>query len=397
MRLTPALLTLTTLALLAGCSDDTVPFTFLGSDVGVRDTGGTNPGLDSGAEDDVVTEDTGTVDPDTPVVEDTGTEPDPPPTGDYDRVGFTAAQVRVTSDGANITFQGQTEDASSILSVASYADWAGPTSPGSYSLDGINYADCGLCLILSAECDGTSCAKTFYADAGDVDIDAIGFGEGEQFSGMLRDVVFTEVTIDAESFVSTPVPGGETWLIDDFAFNGFVSSAPQAGECDSGRFDCIGETVSSFVFQSCATGEFVNIQDLNADADGTWMILTAGWCSACHTWIPQVFDAIGADLSEFNINLMVILGEDTNGDAPTLDYCEGYGNQYDEGLANFYIDNNGSQSYSTVFENVWIYPGDGGSFGLPWNGMFRGGSGEYVYADGAGVGDINTGINAMLE
>jgi hypothetical protein len=396
MRLIPALLTLTTLALLAGCSDDIVPFTIQGSDIGVRDTAGTNPGLDSGAVDDVVTEDTGTVDPDAQV-EDTVTEPDPPPTGDYDRVGFTAAQVRVTSDGANITFQGQTEDASSILSVASYADWAGPTSPGSYSLDGINYADCGLCLILSAECDGTSCAKTFYADAGDVDIDAIGFGEGEQFSGMLRDVVFTEVTIDAESFVSTPVPGGETWLIDDFAFNGFVSSAPQAGECDSGRFDCIGETVSSFELQSCATGEFVNIQDLNADADGTWMVLTAGWCSACHTWIPQVFDAIGADLSEFNINLMVILGEDTGGNAPTLDYCEGYGNQYGEGLANFYIDNNGSQSYSTVFENVWIYPGDDGSFGLPWNGMFRGGSGEYVYADGAGVGDVNTGINAMLE
>ena len=58
-------------------------------------------------------------------------------------------------------------DQTAVITIASYADWNGPTTPGSYSLDGINYADCGLCLLIAADCNGESCAKTFYADAGD--------------------------------------------------------------------------------------------------------------------------------------------------------------------------------------------------------------------------------------
>jgi hypothetical protein len=397
MRLTLPLTFIVAGSLLAGCGEDTTPFNFseLTGDVAARDTG-SNPGLDvgTGLDAGATTDETDTTDPDP--VEDTGTTPDPP-TGEYDRVGFTAATNQVSSDGNNITFRGQNSDQTAVISIASYADWAGPTAPGSYALDGINYADCGLCLVISADCNGESCAKTFYADAGSVDIDVIGFGEGEQFQGVLHNVVFTEVTIDEGTFSSTPVPGGETWLVDGFEFNGFVSAAPQAGECDSATYDCIGENVSDFSFQSCETGEMVNIQEMNADVDGTWMILTAGWCSACHSWIPQVFDALDGDLAEADINLMIILGEDTNSGAPTMDYCQGYANQYGHGLSNFYIDNSGGQSYATVFENVWIYPGDGGSFGLPWNGMFKGGTGEYVYADGAGVGEVNDGINAMLQ
>lgn len=394
MRLSLPLTLIVAGSLIAGCGDDPVPFNFTENvgDVASRDTG-SNTGLDVGTgTDSGTTSDTGEPIP----VEDTGTTPDAP-SGDYDREGFTAATNQVTSDGSNITFQGQNADQTAVITIASYADWAGPTAPGSYSLDGINYADCGLCLLISADCNGESCAKTFYADAGDVDIDVIGFGEGEQFSGVLNDVVFTEVTIDSSTFTSTPVPGGETWRVDGFEFNGFVAAAPQAGECNSGTYDCIGENVSSFSLQSCETGDMVNVQEMNADVDGTWMILTAGWCSACHAWIPQIFDALDGDLADADINLMIVLGEDTNGGPPTMDYCEGYATQYGHGLSNFYIDNDGTQSYATVFQNVWIYPGDGGSFGLPWNGMFKGGSGEYVYADGAGVGDINAGINLMLQ
>ena len=396
MRATTVLYLLVSLSLNAACSDDpTIPV--VAADAGDRVPRDTNRGVDAGTILDAGTnDDTGTITSDPEPVGDTGTEPGPP-THDYDRVGFDAASVQVTSDGANITFQGVNAGRTDVISVASYADWAGPTTPGTYSLDGINYADCGLCLIIAADCDSNSCAKTFYADAGTVDITAIGFGEGEQFQGTLQDVVFTEVTIARDTFESTPVPGGETWLVDNLEFNGFVSSAPQAGECDSGRFDCIGETVSSFSLQSCDTGELVDVADANADADGTWMILTAGWCSACHTWIPQVFDALANELAEFDINLMIVLGEDTRSGQPSLEYCRGYADQYRNGRANFYLDHDGAQSYATVFSNVWIYPGEGGAFGLPWNGMFRGGSGEYVYADGAGVGDINTGLNEMLR
>lgn len=314
------------------------------------------------------------------------------------RGNFPTTSVQVTADGSNINYRAfsATTEPFDMMSIQSLADWNGPTEPGRYALDGINYLDCGLCLLAYADCAGTECAKTFYADAGDVVIDAIGMNEGERFAGTLENVVFREVTIDAD-YVSTPVPGGDSWCMNGLEFEGFAASAPQAGECDPDAYDCIGETLSTFELQSCDTGEMVEVSALNAEHKGTWMILTAGWCSACHAWLPQVFGVLDDELAAEDLNLMVVLGENTSGEAPSLEYCRAYAEQYGHGLENFYMDHSGSQSFATVFSKVWIYPGAGGSFGLPWNGMFRG-DGEYVYADGADpAADVNVGLNLMLN
>ena len=294
------------------------------------------------------------------------------------RGNFPMNSVQVTADGSNINFTAYsaTTEPYDVMSIQSLADWNGPTSAGTYALDDINYVDCGLCLLAYADCEGGECAKTFYADAGDVVIDQIGMNEGDPFAGRLENVVFREVTIDSE-YVSTPVEGGDSWCMTDLAFEGFAQSAPQAGECDPDSYDCIGEEISTFELQSCDTGEMVDVSALNGEHAGTWMILTAGWCSACHQWLPQVFGVIDGELADEDVNLMIVLGENTSGGEPTLDYCRSYAGQYDHGLENFYLDHSGTQSYATVFENLWIYPGAGGSFGLPWNGMIRG-DGEFV-------------------
>lgn len=392
MRLSRTLAVLTLTAAAAACGGDSTPFPYsdlVDTDRISRDSGTT---LDAGTGEDATTGRDVTTTPDTSTGSDTGTV-DP----SCSRSGFDANTVQVTADGSNVDYLAvtSTDVPYDMLRISSLADWAGPTAPGTYSLDGINYRDCGLCLLAYADCGESECAKTFYADAGDVVIDAIGFEEGDAFSGRLQNVVFREVTIE-QDFTSTPVPGGETWCMNGLTFEGFSQSAPQAGECDPNSYDCIGEELSSFQLQSCDTGEMVDVAAAGAGSDGTWMILTAGWCTACHAWLPEVFGALDSDLAEFDINLMVVLGEDTNGGQPTLDYCRGYAEQYGHGLSNFYLDHDGTQSYATVFSNVWIYPGEGGSFGLPWNGMFNS-AGEYVYADGAGVGDVNAGLNAMLQ
>lgn len=349
------------------------------ADTGSEDTSGADAGGDVGA--DVAESDTS----------------GPLPEG-CDRAGFDTANVTFVTDGSNARFTGAngTTEPYDLIQIQSLADWNGPTEPGTYSLDGINYVDCGLCLLIQVGCTSSGCEKVFYADMGDVTIDAIGFGEGERFAGTLNDVVFQEVTIDGSTFVSTPVEGGEAWCFDGFSFEGFGQAPAPAGECDPATYDCIGEELGGFELQSCDTGEMVDVGNLVSESNGTWMILTAGWCSACHQWLPQVFGTLESELAEEDLDVVIVLGENTSGGQPTLEYCQQYAAQYERDLSDFYIDHDGTYSYATVFDNVWIYPGDGGSFGLPWNGMFRP-DGEYVYADGATPGvDVNGGLNALL-
>lgn len=89
----------------------------------------------------------------------------------------------------------------------------GPASPGTYSVEGMNTADCGLCLLVLADCNGPDCSKTFFARSGDVKIVAME-GIGGVFSADLQDVVLEEVTVDPSTYRSTPVVNGETWCLD---------------------------------------------------------------------------------------------------------------------------------------------------------------------------------------
>ncbi len=297
------------------------------------------------------------------------------------RSGLTVAASQAQSDGSNVFYDAVSAENTPFdrISIQSLSDWNGPTTPGTYTLDGINYADCGLCLLAYSDCGDQACDKTFYAELGDVEITDIGFDDGLDFAGVLRDVVFEEVTIDSGTFRSTPVPGGETWCFGEFEFGATISQ-PQAAECDPNTYSCVGDEVRDVSFQSCETGEMVSLREMNAEADGTWMIMTAGWCSACHAYIPTVFQRLaeGGDMADANVNLMLILGEDDAGAPATYEFCQSYMTRYDHIASDFYID----PGYETVFGNIWIYPDASGVFGLPWQGIFQGGTNEFLYSDG---------------
>ena len=105
-----------------------------------------------------------------------------------------------------------------ILFIDSYqgSPYFGPSQPGSYSLEGSNYADCALCVLVWYNCnEDYVCEKFFLADKGTLDVDSMS-GVGATFNATFNDVVFREVTIDAETYVSTPVSGGETWCLDRY-------------------------------------------------------------------------------------------------------------------------------------------------------------------------------------
>jgi|GEM_PF-6746913 len=103
-----------------------------------------------------------------------------------------------------------------------YQPYLGPIQPGVYPVDGANYADCSLCMMVLQGCDESySCDKIFFADEGDLAI-AMMDGPDAPFAATLVDVVFREVTIDPTTYVSTPVPGGEAWCLDGHAVSGFA-------------------------------------------------------------------------------------------------------------------------------------------------------------------------------
>ena len=58
-----------------------------------------------------------------------------------------------------------------------------------------------------------SCARTLLATEGTLEITTVG-ADGERFIGNISDVQFEEVTINADTYLSTPVAGGERRCVD---------------------------------------------------------------------------------------------------------------------------------------------------------------------------------------
>ena len=125
--------------------------------------------------------------------------------------GFTAVLARATFE-AEFDFasvEGLSGDLQpyDILSLEFYGgDFGGPSGPGSFPIDGDNYADCGLCVLVYQGFEGNNIETYFYATEGGVEIsdwDA----EAGTISASLTDAKLVEVTIDSNTFVSTPVSG----------------------------------------------------------------------------------------------------------------------------------------------------------------------------------------------
>jgi len=139
-----------------------------------------------------------------------------------DHNGFTAVSQDASILFGALLFIGQSTASSPVdtLNFELVADKGGATTAGTYTLTDDGYADCGNCVLVWQGCDDNldNCQKTFLANAGTLTITSIG-ESGAKLTGTLSDATLVEVTIDDETFVSTPVAGGETWCIDSFAFD----------------------------------------------------------------------------------------------------------------------------------------------------------------------------------
>ena len=89
--------------------------------------------------------------------------------------------------------------------------------------------------------------------------------------------------------------------------------------------------------------------------------------------------------------MLVVIGENGAGEAPTLQYCMDYAEAKGVDPAHVYIDH-GNNSWDTLFGALDSY-GQGG-FSLPWEGILRADSMEYIWNSVAGEG---SGMSVLDE
>ena len=98
-----------------------------------------------------------------------------------------------------------------------------PTLPGTYAIEddplNSNFSTCHTCILI-AEFTSTD-ERIFFATTGQLNIETIG-PPGELLIATLSNTNLIEVTIDPNTFESTPVPDGETRCIDSIHFNTII-------------------------------------------------------------------------------------------------------------------------------------------------------------------------------
>ncbi len=111
------------------------------------------------------------------------------------------------------------------LSIENYTAYGGATGPETRTLDAvdIDYATCGLCLLLQTDCephgDHAHCGATFMPEVGgEVVTEALDDVAGGSWTGQLSEIRFVEVEIGSD-FQTTVVEGGDSFFLGDWSFD----------------------------------------------------------------------------------------------------------------------------------------------------------------------------------
>jgi hypothetical protein len=304
------------------------------------------------------------------------------------------------------------------LQIQSYFDYGGPKAAGTYSLAGTNFEDCGLCIVAHSNCTDQGCEKAFYADVGSVKITEFGAKGGENFTGSLDGVVLTEVTIDPNTFKSTPVVGGERWCLDGYTFNtpiGGGSGDPGNGNVPAGADDplcggdnlgtMVGSSVANFKLQNC-NGEWVNLHT-ECGTKALHIMGTAGWCTACSATLGDIASSLGGMISPASIQakwpglkMWIVLSENTSGGAPNQAFCKSYatGNKIDPSILfmdysaspvpiplvnpeGYAVELNGFGTLYSFINPYMVAEGNMVNMGVPWRAVLKGENMEYYWSD----------------
>ena len=112
------------------------------------------------------------------------------------------------------------------LYIENYPSFGGAEGAETRILDGVelNYATCGVCVLVKTGCqvhgDHAHCDATFMPEAGgSVTFDDLGDDAGDSWSGSITPMRFIEVSVDSDTFETTPISDGETIELGGWDFD----------------------------------------------------------------------------------------------------------------------------------------------------------------------------------
>ncbi|MGC4116554.1 MAG: hypothetical protein QM765_18645 [Myxococcales bacterium] len=96
---------------------------------------------------------------------------------------------------------------------------SGTAQPGTYVLSGdeLNYATCGVCVLMV-----DNLGTPYMVTSGTVVLTSV----SGNLTGTLTNATFEEVTIDGQTYESTPVAGGCQSSITSVAFDAAITTSP---------------------------------------------------------------------------------------------------------------------------------------------------------------------------
>jgi len=229
-------------------------------------------------------------------------------------------------------------------------------------------------------------------------------------------------------FVSTVVPGGETWCLDGVEFEAPIASLPVSDRTQptcvaDGTGNIVGDNVANFSLTDC-NGRRVKLHATCNDPaqKALWIIGTAGWCTACHEFLSGFVADHGGYLSRQKVgevskglDMLIVLGEDSNGAKPTQAYCKAYAEELSIDPAMVLIDWSDSpvpvnivnvpdmQVETNALGTLWtamdpyLYE-EGGSVATyyPWWALLRPRNMEYVWSDRAALQSFEATLLGLL-
>ena len=255
------------------------------------------------------------------------------------------------------------------------------TLPGigqSVSFEGVTPQNCeGVCVYVGVQCEEGGCAEVYFASQGSLTLTAGGAASGEEVTFEVSNLVLSRLNRE-----NGDLDNSNTTCLSNQAISALQPTV-------------VGDTIpQTFAIQNCETGDIVNVQEFGAEAKGIWYFATAGWCPACRQTLTYLYAEVFPTFTAETIRPMIVVSEDDQYRPATLAYCRSYGRRYADDASDFYLDAN----LDATFANVWPYLGDDGSFGLPWQAVFEGGTGTYLYGDGGpGVETLDDVLNALLQ
>jgi hypothetical protein len=269
----------------------------------------------------------------------------------------------------------------------------GTPAPGTFGLEGASDPTSPLYLRGFTYCNDFDCAFPYIVEGGSLELEEPGV-PGGHLRGWLRGLKLKQVRVDPNSGEDLPFSNGKLWCAGDLRLDAEIPPLPTAqGVCVAdGTGNKVGDNVRNFTMTNCL-GEQVDMHDRCGKSEAVWFIATAGWCGACEAFVPEAAKR-QKELADEGLDLVVVIGENAAGGAPSLEYCKDYAGSKGLDPASTFIDHDGTNSWPTLFGAIDTY--SGGSIGLPWNAVVDGRSFEYVWSSNAGSGDLYSVQDALM-